>query len=68
MRVLIYLVPISLALGTVGFIAFLWTLRTRQYEDLSGAARRILEEDDDRPLSPGAPAAAPAPNADPAPR
>lgn len=44
-----YLIPISLGLGTVGLIAFLWSLRDDQYEDLDGAAQRILH-DEDRPL------------------
>lgn len=44
-----YLIPISLGLGTVGLIAFLWSLRSDQYEDLDGAAQRILY-DEDRPL------------------
>ncbi len=48
MDVLIYLLPIALALGLIGLAAFLWSLRSHQYEDLDGAAQRILfdEEDD----------------------
>ena len=34
MEVLIYLVPIALALGLLGLGAFLWALRAGQYEDL----------------------------------
>ena len=45
---LIYLIPIALLLGLVGLIAFLWALKSGQYEDLEGASQRIL--DDDRPL------------------
>lgn len=41
-----YLIPISVILGLVGLIVFLWTLRNGQYEDLDGAAERILYEDD----------------------
>jgi len=44
-----YLIPIALALGAVGLGAFLWSLRSGQYEDLDGAAERILFEDDDTP-------------------
>lgn len=44
-----YLIPISLGLGTVALIAFLWSMREQQYEDLDGAAHRILH-DEDRPL------------------
>lgn len=47
----LYLVPIALALGLVGLGAFMWALRSGQYEDLDGAAERILF-DDDRPLPP----------------
>jgi len=47
MTVLIYLIPIALALGLVGLCAFLWALRSGQFEDLDGAAERILFDDDD---------------------
>lgn len=51
MNVLIYLIPVSLGLGIVGLIAFFWTLKNDQYEDLSGAAERVLHDnEDDRPL------------------
>jgi cbb3-type cytochrome oxidase maturation protein len=46
MEVLIYLVPIALALGLLGLGAFLWALETGQYEDLDGAAWRALMDDD----------------------
>lgn len=49
MNVLIYLMPAALFLGFLGLIAFLWSLKTSQYEDLDGAAERILL-DDDEPL------------------
>jgi len=45
-NVLVYLVPAALLLGLTGLIAFLWTLRSGQYEDLDGAALRILTDDD----------------------
>ncbi len=45
MSSVIYLIPISLCLGAVGLVAFLWSLRTGQYEDLDGAAERILFDD-----------------------
>jgi cbb3-type cytochrome oxidase maturation protein len=47
----LYLVPVALALGLAGLGAFLWTLRSGQYDDLDGAAARILFEEDDVPLS-----------------
>ncbi len=45
------LVPIALFLGAVGLGAFLWSLRSGQYEDLDGAAERILTDDDDKPAA-----------------
>lgn len=46
MNVLVYLVPMALGLGLAGLFAFLWSLRSGQYDDLEGAALRILEDDD----------------------
>ncbi|KEP70241.1 cbb3-type cytochrome oxidase assembly protein CcoS [Thioclava sp. BHET1] len=52
MDVLIYFIPISLFLGGIGLLAFLWTLRSRQYDDPKGDAERILSDTyDDRPKS-----------------
>lgn len=48
MNVLVFLVPVSLFLGAGGLVAFIWTVRHAQYEDLEGdAARILLSEDDD---------------------
>lgn len=47
MSVLIFLVPITLFLGLAGVMAFLWSLKSKQYEDLEGAANRILFDDDE---------------------
>ncbi|MCV3738964.1 cbb3-type cytochrome oxidase assembly protein CcoS [Rhizobium sp. TRM96647] len=41
------LVPLSIIMGVGGLLAFLWSLRTRQYEDLDGAAARILLDSDE---------------------
>jgi cbb3-type cytochrome oxidase maturation protein len=47
---LIYLIPIALLLGGIGLAAFLWSLRSGQYDDLDGAAMRILQDDpEDKP-------------------
>ncbi len=46
MNVLIYLVPLTLLLGLTGLAGFLWSLRSGQYDDLDGAAVRILPDDD----------------------
>jgi cbb3-type cytochrome oxidase maturation protein len=42
----LYLIPVALALGAAGLSAFLWSLRNGQYDDLDGAAERILFDDD----------------------
>jgi cbb3-type cytochrome oxidase maturation protein len=47
LSVLVYLIPIALFLGLLGLGAFLWSLKSGQYEDLDGAAERILFDDDD---------------------
>ena len=52
MNALLLLVPAALLLGLLGLAAFLWTLRSRQYEDLDGAAARILFDDQPRKESP----------------
>jgi cbb3-type cytochrome oxidase maturation protein len=49
MNVLMYLIPIALFLGLVGLCAFIWTLKSGQYDDLDGAAQRILLDDDEEP-------------------
>ena len=45
-----YLIPISLGLGALGLAAFLWSLKNGQYEDMEGAAERILFEQDKAPI------------------
>ncbi|MFC3613180.1 cbb3-type cytochrome oxidase assembly protein CcoS [Lutimaribacter marinistellae] len=50
MDVLSFLIPISLFLGGVGLVAFIYTVRSNQYDDPEGDARRILNSDyDDHP-------------------
>ncbi len=46
MNVLIYLIPIALTLGLAGLVAFLWSIRNGQYDDIDGAALRALSDDD----------------------
>jgi len=46
MDVIAYLIPIAIFLGAVGLAAFFWSLRNGQYDDLDGAAERILFDDD----------------------
>jgi cbb3-type cytochrome oxidase maturation protein len=47
MEVLVYLVPLALALGLLGLAAFVWSIRSGQFDDLDGAAWRAIEGDDD---------------------
>jgi len=47
MDILIYLIPIALFLGLIGLIAFLWSLKSGQFDDMDGAANRILFDDDE---------------------
>lgn len=50
MEVLVYLIPISLFLGGVGLVAFVYTVRSNQYDDPEGDAQRILSDEwDDKP-------------------
>jgi len=46
MDMLIILIPVALLLGGLGLAAFLWALRSGQFDDLDGAAMRILVDDD----------------------
>ncbi len=47
MNILTYLIPVALFLGAVGLAAFVWALRSGQYEDSDGAAERILIDDEE---------------------
>ncbi|MFO7756949.1 MAG: cbb3-type cytochrome oxidase assembly protein CcoS [Roseovarius sp.] len=50
MNILTYLIPISLTLGSLGLAAFIYTVKSDQYDDPEGDARRILSDDwDDHP-------------------
>ncbi|WP_420005087.1 cbb3-type cytochrome oxidase assembly protein CcoS [Arenibacterium sp. LLYu02] len=50
MTVLSYLIPVSLILGGAGLIGFIYTVRSNQYDDPEGDARRILSDEwDERP-------------------
>jgi len=54
MENLIYLVPTALGLGGLGLAAFFWALKGKQFEDMEGAANRILFDDDQSPgIRPG---------------
>ncbi len=47
MNIIFLLVPFSVALGLMAVGAFFWTLRSGQYDDIQGAAARILIDDED---------------------
>ena len=49
MSELVYLMCAALGLGLIGLVGFLWALRSGQFDDLDGAANRILVDDDDLP-------------------
>ncbi len=47
----VWLVPVGLAMGLVGLVAFLWSMKSGQLDDLDGAAERVLLPGaGDRPL------------------
>jgi cbb3-type cytochrome oxidase maturation protein len=45
-----YLIPIALGIGLTALAAFMWSLKSGQYDDLDGAAERILHDDTDAPI------------------
>jgi cbb3-type cytochrome oxidase maturation protein len=47
MEILGILIPAALGLGLIGLVAFLWALRSGQFEDMDGAALRILIDDEE---------------------
>lgn len=49
---LLMLIPVALFLGLLGLGGFLWALKSGQFEDLDGAANRILFEEDDLAAGP----------------
>lgn len=46
MTALLWLIPAALFMGAVGLVGFFWALKSGQYDDLQGAAERILIDDD----------------------
>ncbi len=47
MNAMAVLIPIGLLMGAAGLGVFLWSLRSGQYEDMDGAAERILDDEQD---------------------
>jgi len=46
MNAILYLLPISLLLAVISLIAFFWTVRRDQYQDLDGDCLRALADED----------------------
>ena len=49
MTIIVYLIPVALALGLLGLGALIWSIRSGQFDDMQGPAYRILDDDDDTP-------------------
>jgi cbb3-type cytochrome oxidase maturation protein len=49
MTIIIYLIPVALGLGLLGLGAFIWSIRSGQFDDMQGPAYRILDDENDRP-------------------
>ena len=47
-----YLIPIAIGIGLTALAAFMWSLKSGQYDDLDGAAERVLFEESDAPIQP----------------
>lgn len=46
MSVLAILVPMAILIASLWLLVFFWALRSNQFEDPEGSARRILSDDD----------------------
>ncbi|MDJ0642449.1 MAG: cbb3-type cytochrome oxidase assembly protein CcoS [Erythrobacter sp.] len=44
---LAFLIPIALLMGALGLAAFFWAMRSGQYDDMDGAANRILIDEEE---------------------
>lgn len=55
MSSLVFLIPLALLLGGAALAAFMWSLRSGQYDDLDGAAERILLDEEGDRLDAGSP-------------
>lgn len=51
MNMLMFLIPVALSLGALALFAFMWSLKSGQYEDMDGSAWRALDDEDDRPAA-----------------
>ncbi len=48
MTSLAWLIPVALVMGGFGLAAFLWSLKSGQYDDLEGSAWRAVLDDEPR--------------------
>lgn len=46
---LVILIPVALLMGFCGLVFFFWAMRNDQFEDLDGAAQRVLIDEEDEP-------------------
>ena len=49
MEILLLLIPLSVVLALLIGVAFGWSVRSGQFDDLEGPAHRVLSDDDDPP-------------------
>ena len=50
MTPLLIIIPVVLLVGVAALAAFMWSMRNGQYDDMDGAAQRILDDSaDDAP-------------------
>ena len=47
MSVLYIVLPVALILALVAVLAFVWAVKSGQYDDLDGAAERVLFDDEE---------------------
>lgn len=47
MNIVGFLIPLALLMGLSGLAAFFWAMKSGQFEDLDGAANRILIDEDE---------------------
>lgn len=47
MEIIYFLLPASLLIALVGFFAYLWSVRSGQFEDLDTPALRMLADDEE---------------------
>lgn len=51
MEILFVLIPVSIIIVMIALIAFVWSVYSRQYEDLDKEAERILFEDSEEDIT-----------------